>query len=166
MAEIIKTMKLYMHTDAAADKLFMEESVQYMLACNHVSQYIFDNGFPLNYMELHNKLYTDIRYNFNLKAQMAQSCIKTVVARYKTVKEQLFQSPYTYKDENGKTCYITRTLERLRQPINFKRPQIDLVRNRDYSFTKDGLLSVNTLGKRTKVTFEKPECFEKYFDGS
>ncbi|MCB6234626.1 transposase, partial [Megasphaera massiliensis] len=45
-------------------------------------------------------------------------------------------------------------------------PQADLVRNRDYSFVDNGqILSINTLGKRTRCTFEsKP--FSEYLDGS
>ena len=42
-----------------------------------------------------------------------------------------------------------------------------MVRNRDYSFVDGGKsLSINTLGKRVKVSFDFPETFEKYFDGS
>ncbi|MCQ5313192.1 hypothetical protein NE696_02800 [Megasphaera massiliensis] len=77
------------------------------------------------------------------------------MARYKTVKQQLFQKPYKYKDEDGTWKYIPKTLEWLWKPIFFKRPQADLVRNRDYSFVDNGQsLSINTLGKRTRCTFE------------
>lgn len=61
---------------------------------------------------------------------------------------------------------ITKTLEWLWKPVLFRRPQADLVRNRDYSFVDDGqVLSINTLGKRTKCTFEG-EHFSEYLDGS
>lgn len=43
---------------------------------------------------------------------------------------------------------------------------MNLVRNRDYSFVDDvQILSINTLGKRTKCTFEG-EHFAEYLDGS
>ena len=139
---------------------------QYRQACNFVSQHIFDNGFDLAYQSLNKELYGDIRSCFGLKSQLAQSSIKTAIARYKTVKQQLFQNPYRYKDENGNWQRITKTLEWLWKPIFFTRPQADLVRNRDYSFVDDGqLLSINTLGKRTKCTFES-EHFAEYLDGS
>ncbi len=52
----------------------------------------------------------------------------------------------------------------------FTRPQADFVRGRDYSFvtSDDGqkLLSLNTLKKRMKVTFDLPKTFEEYFDGT
>ena len=48
----------------------------------------------------------------------------------------------------------------------FKRPQADLVRNRDYSFVDGGqVLSINTLSKKNKCTFEGKH-FAKYLDSS
>ena len=139
---------------------------QYRQACNFVSQYIFDNQFDLTYQSLNKKLYSDLRGLFGLKFQLAQSFIKTTIARYKTVKQQLFQNPYRYKDEDGRWQRIPKTLEWLWNPVFFRRPQADLVRNRDYSFVDDGqVLSINTLGKRTKCTFEG-EHFAGYLNVS
>ena len=139
---------------------------QYRQACNFVSQYIFDNQFDLTYQILNKKLYSDLRGLFGLKSQLAQSSIKTTIARYKTVKQQLFQNPYRYKDEDGRWQRIPKTLEWLWNPVFFRRPQADLVRNRDYSFVDDGqVLSINTLGKRTKCTFEG-EHFAGYLNVS
>ncbi len=139
---------------------------QYRQACNFVSQYIFDNQFDLTYQSLNKKLYSDLRGLFGLKSQLAQSSIKMTIARYKTVKQQLFQNPYRYKDEDGRWQRIPKTLEWLWNPVFFCRPQADLVRNRDYSFVDDGqVLSINTLGKRTKCTFEG-EHFAGYLNVS
>ena len=139
---------------------------QYRQACNFVSRYIFDNQFDLAYQNLNKELYGDLRSLFGLKSQLAQSCIKTTIARYKTVKQQLFRKPYRYKDEDGNWQRIPKTLEWLWKPILFRRPQADLVRNRDYSFIDDGqALSINTLGKRTKCSFDG-EHFAGYLDGS
>jgi transposase, IS605 orfB family len=97
---------------------------------------------------------------------MAQSAVRTAIARYKTVQTQLSQKPYRYKDENGNWCSIYRTLEWLWKPVFFKRPQVDLVRDRDYSFVGDGkTLSINTLGRRIKCSFFG-EHFAEYLDGS
>lgn len=139
---------------------------QYRLACNFVSQHIFDNQFNLAYQSLNKDLYGYLRSQFGLKSQLAQSSIKTAIARYKTVREQLFQKPFKYKDEDGKWKSIVKTLEWLWKPVFFSRPQADLVRNRDYSFVDDGqVLSINTLDKRTKCTFEGKH-FSEYLDGS
>lgn len=167
MAEIVKTMKLQIQTDDTTNVLFDKLTKQYSSACNEISQYVFDNNFILNYMQLQEQLYYNIRQSYGLKSQMTISALKTVTARYKTIKEQLYQNPYKYKDENNKYQYINKTLEWLQKPIYFHRPQTDLVRNRDYSFIDNRTkISVNTLSKRVSVSFIQPEYFNKYFDGS
>ena len=166
MSDLTKTIKLRINVSSEQEILFRQMTEQYRQACNYVSQYIFDNNFELNSNVLNKELYSDIRSIYGLKSQLAQSTFKTVTARYKTIKQQLFQNPFKYKDEKGKMKYITKTLEWLYKPIYFNRPQADLVRNRDYSFVDDGnTLSINTLGKRTKCTFEG-EHFAEYIAGS
>ncbi|MDD6381900.1 MAG: hypothetical protein PUG02_00800, partial [Selenomonadaceae bacterium] len=166
MSNLTKTIKLRIHVTPEQKILFHQMTEQYRLACNFVSRYIFDNGFELNSNTVQKALYKDVRSLFGLKSQLTTSSFKTVTARYKTVKQQLFQNPYRYKDENGNWQRITKTWEWLWKPIFFNRPQADLVRNRDYSFVDDGqILSINTLGKRTKCTFEG-EHFAEYLDGS
>ena len=166
MSDLTKTIKLRIHVSPEQEILLRQMTEQYRQACNFVSQYISDNQFNLSYQRLNKELYRDLRGQFGLKSQLAQSSIKTTMARYKTVKQQLFQKPYKYKDQDGNWKYIPKTLEWLWKPIFFKRPQADLVRNRDYSFVDNRQsLSINTLGKRTRCTFEsKP--FSEYLDGS
>jgi IS605 OrfB family transposase len=74
---------------------------------------------------------------------MAESVIRTVIARYRT---------------------ILTNEEKWIQPV-FRRTEYDLVWNRDDSLKKNGQFSVNTLEGRIKVPF----CLkgmEQYFDGS
>jgi IS605 OrfB family transposase len=72
---------------------------------------------------------------------MAVSCVRTVIAKYKTILE------------NQKEWI---------KPV-FRLPQLDLVWNRDYSLNaKNGIFSVNTLSGRIKVSFYK-NGFEQYF---
>lgn len=166
MSDLTKTIKLCVSVTSEQIELFRQTTEQYRQACNFVSQYIFENVFNLAYLSLNRALYAEIRNHFGLKSQMAQSCIKTTIAKYKTVREQLFQSHYRYKDENGNWCSITKTLEWLWKPIFFERPQVDLVRDRDYSFINGGkTLSINTLGGRVKCSFFG-EHFAAYLDGS
>lgn len=166
--EIIKTMKLHLCNISEQDSLSLKDtSSRYMEACNFISQYIFGNGFVLNFMDIQKALYDDIRSRFNLKSQMTISAIKTVTARYKAVKEQLAQKPYKYKDENGNWQYIIRTLDWLIKPVSFHRLQADFVRGRDYSFVNGGeSLSLNTLDNRIKVKYDVPDYFKDYFDGT
>ena len=166
ISDLTKTIKLRIHVTPEQEVLLRQMTEQYRQACNFVSQYIFDNQFDLTYQSLNKKLYSDLRGLFGLKSQLAQSSIKTTIARYKTVKQQLFQNPYRYKDEDGRWQRIPKTLEWLWNSVFFRRPQADLVRNRDYSFVDDGqVLSINTLGKRTKCTFEG-EHFAGYLNVS
>ena len=166
VSDLTKTIKLRISVTPEQIALFRQTTEQYRQACNFVSQHIFDNAFDLAYLSLNRALYAKIRSCFGLKSQMAQSCIKTTIARYKTVKEQLFQNPYKYKDADGDWKRVTKTLEWLWKPIFFGRPQVDLVRVRDYSFVDGGkTLSLNTLGGRVKCPFFG-EHFAEYLDGS
>lgn len=170
MAEILKTMKLHIHPDDNGSALLSELTARYSDACNYISRYVFDHGFILNFMDLQKELYDLIREDYGLKAQFTISSLKTVTARYKTIKTQIAKKPYKYKDEDDNWQKIPRTLEWLIKPVVFHRPQADLVRGRDYSFVDDGrggkLLSLNTLGHRIKVSFDVPDCFKEYFDGT
>lgn len=166
MQTITKTIKLRLYTTPEQTAMFKQMSEQYRQACNFVSQYIFDNDFELNSSKLNKVLYREIRAKFALKSQTAQSTFRTATARYKTTQTQLAQKPYRYKDEHGEYQYITKTLEWLLKPVLFRRPQCDLVRDRDYSFIENGtILSINTLDKRAKVRFAG-DFWAEYLDGS
>ena len=143
MPDLTQTMKLHILPDKEAAALFAETTERYSGACNYISEYVFNNGFVLNFMRLQEAIYQDVRETCKLKSQMTISALKTVTARYKTVKEQLLQNPYKYMGPDGEWCYITRTLEWLQHPVYFRRPQADLVRGRDYTFVDGGkMLSI------------------------
>lgn len=168
--EISLTAKLRLVFQSEKDRNSAYETlIAYRNACNHVSQYLFDHDFEMKQSTLQAVLYHDIRNRFGLKSQMTQSVFKTVIARYKAVQTQLRKQRVWdgyKKDNHGKDLpnYIRKDLTFLWQSIEFKRPQLDLVRNRDYSF-KDDVLSLNTLNGRILVKVhnlsENP-----YFDGS
>ncbi|MBM6956500.1 IS200/IS605 family element transposase accessory protein TnpB, partial [Ligilactobacillus salivarius] len=91
---------------------------------------------------------------------------RSVIARYKTVKTQMARRPYKYQDQNtGEWYREVRDLNWLHKPISFNRPQVDLQRNRDWSYLSSGQLSINTLDGRVKV---EPICrgFNQYLDGT
>ena len=145
---------------------FSKTMEQYRLACNYVSEYLFNNNFPLNKNEVQKVIYNTIREKFNLKSQMTISCIRSVIARYKTVKTQMARRPYKYQDQNtGEWYREVRDLNWLHKPISFNSPQVDLQRNRDWSYLTSGQLSINTLDGRVKVD---PICrgFNQYLDGT
>ena len=168
--EISLTSKLRIVFQSEADrKSAYDTMTAYRDACNFVSQYIFDHDFVLKQSELQSALYHELRKRFGLKSQMTQSVFKIVIARYKTVQTQLRKQRVWdgyKKDNHGKDVpnYIKKDLTFLWKPIEFKRPQVDLVRNRDYSFKND-MLSMNTINGRI---FVKVYGLEEnhYFDGS
>ncbi|AZA21286.1 MAG: transposase [Lactobacillus helveticus] len=165
---VIKAQLLNIDDETA--QAFLNTMCKYRDACNFISQYIFEHAFELKQSKLNKALYHDLRDKFELKSQMAQSAIKTVIARYKTVKTQLFQHPFRYdtgkKDGKGRGIWaqIYRDLTWLWQPINFKRPQLDLQRGRDWSYlSATNQLSLNTLNGRRKVDFVC-KSFDQYLD--
>ena len=166
MQYLTLTIKLRLYTDAAQDRLFRQMTQHYRAACNFVSRYVFDNNFELNSYRLHKELYRQVRSDFALKSQLTGSVFRTVTSRYQTVRTQLLQNPFRYRDEQGQYHKIDKTLEWLYKPVYFSRPQADLVRDRDYSFVDGGaMLSVNTLEKRARVRFTS-DHFAKYLDGT
>ena len=139
-------------------------------SCNFVSEYMFNNNFPMNTTTLVKLLYHDLREKFGLKSQMAQSCVRTVIARYRTVQTQLRKQRVWdgyKKDNHGNPVknYVRKDLDFLWKPIEFKRPQLDLVRNRDYSHKSDNMMSLNTIYGRVAVQAIF-NGFEQYFDGT
>lgn len=143
--------------------------IAYRDACNLVSYYIFNHDFVLKQSKLQSALYHELRNRFGLKSQMTQSVFRTVIARYKTAQTQLRKQRVWdgyKKDNHGKDIpnYIKKDLTFLWKPIEFKRPQVDLIRNRDYSFKND-LLSISTIDGRILVKVCNISK-NHYFDGS
>ena len=123
-----------------ADKVLLDETMSvYRDACNYVSDYVFQTH-DLKQFSLNKVLYSTLREKFGLKSQMAQSVLKTVIARYRTILE-------------NQNKWIRPT---------FKKPQYDLVWNRDHSLTQN-CFSVNTLSGRVKLPYFA-EGMSKYFD--
>ena len=157
--EIIQTLKVKLKLQNSEDTIKLTETCeQYRFACNFVSHYVFHHQFELGQSKLNEVLYTSIRKNYQLKSQLAQSVLKTVIARYKTVRTQL-------RKQKVKGTSEYKDLDFLWYPIHFRRPQADLVRNRDYSYLSNGTLSINTLQGRIKAT-PIYKGLEHYFDGT
>ncbi|SMO85654.1 Probable transposase [Melghirimyces algeriensis] len=113
----------------------------YRNGCNFVSDRVYQTR-NLVQASLHKGTYQDLRSVYDLRSQMAQSVMKTVIARYKSNKT------------NGHDW----------SKVRFRKPEYDLVWNRDYSLL-GGMFSVNTLQGRVKVPFETKQM-EQFFDGT
>jgi IS605 OrfB family transposase len=140
-ATITLTAKLKIHPSEAAKTQLLHTFLAYKKGCNRISNTVFKTK-QLQQPVLQRMVYHDLRSEDGLKSQMAQSAIKTVIARYKSART------------NGHpwTCVL------------FKRNELDLVWNRDYSLSKTHF-SVNTLDGRIKVAYER-KGMEHFFDGT
>lgn len=164
--QFAEVLKLKLDTDDSINAAFEEVTYRYMLACDYVSKYVFGHGFTINSVVLSKLLYDHLRSEYGLKSQMAQSAIRTVTARYQAVDTQIKKKPYKFKAD-GRYYSIPRDMNWLQRPLDFHRPQADLVRNRDYSFVDNGnKISINTLGKRVKCPFTAPDAMKKFLDGT
>ena len=136
---------------------FEVTSEQYRLACNFISEWVFNNKFEINQLKIHKNLYPIIRDKFGLKSQMAISATKTVSARYQSVRSYMRNNPVVIKDKlcGYKKYKYHKTLEHLQKPILFSRPQADLVRNRDYEINFDTKkVKITTMSGRHEFDFE------------
>ena len=150
VTEKLKLKDVSPETDAA----FSELCDIFAKACDEVSVYAFENNLMLNRRELNDALYYGIRECFDLKAQLTQSVIRSVVSRYKSENTKLKDEPYRYNDKDGKNYSFKRNIDWIMKPIRFLNPQADLVRNRDFSFLDNmSAVSVATLTGRVKLHY-------------
>lgn len=134
------TAKLQLQVSDEQKELLHSTMKAYADACSYVAEHVFQTR-DLTASHIQKDKYYEIRSRFGLRAQMAQSCIRTVIAAYETI----------------------RTNQRKWIMPRFRAPQLDLVWNRDYSLnSKRDLFSVNTLGGRIKVPFYRGGM-ERYF---
>ena len=134
------TAKIQILVNSSDKQMLCDTMKAYSDACNYVSEYIYKTH-NLSRYSVQEDTYYQIREVYGLRSQMAVSCVRTVIAKYKTILE------------NQKEWI---------KPV-FRLPQLDLVWNRDYSLnSKSNIFSVNTLNGRIKVPFCK-NGFEQYF---
>ena len=134
------TAKLQILVNPSDKQIICDTMKAYSDACNYVSEYIYKTH-NLSRYSVQKDTYYQVREIYGLRSQMAVSCVRTVIAKYKTILEN--QNEWI-------------------KPV-FRLPQLDLVWNRDYSLNPNNdFFSVNTLNGRIKVPFYK-NGFEQYF---
>lgn len=139
--ELTITSKIQIYPTNEQVEILNKTMSQVRKALNYISNYIFENSC-LNQSKINKETYYYLRETYGLKSQMAQSVMKTAIAKYKANKS------------NGHDFNL----------VNFKNLEYDLVWNRDYSITKD-VFSVNSLNGRLKIPFEI-KGMENFFDNS
>ena len=133
------TAKIRIYPDEQQAAILDQTMRAYQAACNYVSEFVY-NVSETDYYALHTQFYGELRSEFGLGSQMAQSVLKTVAARYKSLESN--NHPWTQ--------------------IEFSVPCADLVQGRDYSFPK-GCVSVGSISGRQKMPFNT-KGMERFFD--
>jgi putative transposase len=127
--EITRTIKLKIDLDIEVAQQFIGAFTN---ACNYVSQIAFTQCVT-SFLKLNELCYANVRTQFGLSAQVAQSVCRIVSAKYVGAKSNKV---------------------RLSQAVDFKCEPVLLQggeRQRDFGFTKEGRLSISTLQGRVKV---------------
>jgi len=79
------TAKIQLYPTPEQATLLQQAVDAYRRGCNDVSRRVYDTH-NLQQAALHNEAYRPLRTQFRLRWQMAQSVIKTVIARHKSVR--------------------------------------------------------------------------------
>lgn len=146
MSTITITRKIKLEPTKEQDILLKKSSQHYIDACNFIAKWVFKHK-NLTAKEINKAIYHQIRKDYSLPSQMAQSAIRSVIASYKTI--HATQKKWSIKPA-------------------FRRSKMDYVWNRDYSLNKTtGDFSINTIDGRIKVATcwtgnEQFSLLEKY----
>ena len=108
-----------------------------------ISSFCFNDGKPLRAFSLHKQVYHHIPTTLN--AQMKCSAIRLTSAAYASAKS------------NRKLA---------KHPFIFRNPSALFLYGRDFSFRKNGSLSISTIEGRQKINWRIPEHFKKDFDSA
>ena len=137
MTQIV-TAKIQVFPSTEQRQVLVESMTAFQTACEFVSAHVYETK-DLTASSLNRKLYRDIRSQFGLPSQMAQSSIRAVIAAYRSMKA------------NGQWEQAT-----------FKRAFTELVWNRDY-LLRGNVFSVNSLNGRLKIPYTS-KGLSHYFD--
>ena len=168
---ITVTAKIKIDPTEDQKQLLLDTMHRYRDACNFASKYLSKNGY-MSAMKLQKNIYLDIRSLYKLPSQMAISVLKTTCAKYKQIKtveeqkEKKEASMNSKASKNPKNAKKSKKVKKKEKPVlvQFKKPYMELVWNRDYILKKDSF-SLNTLQGRIRVPYET-KAMEQYFDGT
>ena len=142
LLELVITAKVKLYPDFVQTAQLIETLKAVKAGLNHASRVAYDNGFITSFKKLQKMTYSDLRQQYGLKSQMACNVCSVVAGSYASMKS------------NGEKTLAV-----------YKTPKFQYSYGRDYSFTKNGMLSIGTLDKRIKLPFEI-KGMKQYFDGS
>src|SRR3989442_415862 len=142
------TAKLTLHTTPQQFQALRATQLAYRDALNYVSQYAYSHGKSSNRVALQDGTYDEVRARFKLPSQMTCSVPRQVGATYKTLWTKVKQNAAARKAGQTKKRY-----KGLDQPPKYVSPTLTYQYKKDYSFKKDGSLSILTLDGRVIVPY-------------
>ena len=148
MKQVI-TAKLKLSLSPEQKRLLGEASLAYRDALNYTSHIAFEKGKIASANKLQKLVYQDLRSRFNLPSQMACNVPRQVGATYKSL--------WTKVKKNNEDLAAGKTKKRykgLDKPPKYISRTCTLNYGRDFSWTKEQVLSVITLRGRIKVAYE------------
>ena len=134
------TAKIQLYPNNNQKQKLLKSMLIYKDSCNFLSNRVFEEQ-DFNQVSLHYKYYDYMRNEFGIPSQMSSSVIKTVLARYKSIKNNSNNNYYSL--------------------IKFKKLFRDLVHVKDYSIVKNKI-SLKTLDERIKLDFDKKMLYKYY----
>ena len=154
------TAKIRILPDEQYHQLLLDTMRTYADACAYAARRIAAENISVDRIMIHSIFYYDIRSRFGLPAQMTQSVIRTVAGAYRSILTNQKEHPEKFRKKKDKPVIP-----------KFRAPQLDLVRNRDYSIVwnkgrTERLFSVNTLKGRIKVPFIAKKMEWAFADGA
>jgi putative transposase len=124
-------------------------TLAYRDGLNFASQAAFDLGKTTSVPKLHAQTYGTLRKRFGLGSQLACTVERQVTASYKT---QWTKSRQNHKArEQG---FTKRRYKGLDNPMKFVSRTLEYQHGRDYSWKKDGRVSIGTLDGRMVLEFD------------
>jgi IS605 OrfB family transposase len=143
------TAKLKLLTTTDQFAALRATQLAYRDALNLVSQYSFAHGKTSSCLRLHRALYSTIRDECTLPAQIACSAFRQVGATYKGM--------WTRARKNAEALRLGHTKRRFRgldKPPHYVSPTLNYVYRRDYSLRSGREVSLVTLSGRIHVPFQ------------
>lgn len=128
--KLVLTAKVKLLPTDEQKQLLIETMTQTKKALNYVSDVCFEKGIITNSKKLQKLTYDTVRADLGLKSQMACNVCNTVSGNYATE-------------------VTNKTFNR----VVYKKPKLVYSYNRDFTFTKDNLISIGTLKNRVKMPY-------------
>jgi len=147
MKQII-TIKLKLITTEEQTKAFRKTQLSYRDALNFASKHAFNNGIISNAIDLQKSIYSDIREQYKIPAQMACNIPRQVAGTYKSLKTKLKKH-----EENLHKKYTKKKFKGLNKPAKYIAPTVTYSYGRDFSFGQESQISIRTLDGRVRCEY-------------